>query len=212
MDCARPRRDVVTVLLLTTFAATAAGGPPPPRTGWAELSGVAPGTAVVVSLKDGRRLERHMVGTTSDSLITIDLSAITSRGRREEVLSLVRASPQRYLSAAYAEEDGRRVPVVQRFDRAAIVMVAKPRPLVFTLSIPIRWMLAYSGPCPNCDTAQTALDGTTPLPSPFPRREATDPLLGKVLYRSPTALAPNPLDDVPWSQMRQLLPASLRGK
>jgi hypothetical protein len=103
--------------------------------------------------------------------------------------------------------------VVQRFDRSSIVTVAKPRPVVFTLSPPLRWLLAYSGPCANCDTAQTALaGGSTPLPSPLPRRPEPAPLWGEVLYQSPTALAPNPLDDTSWQQLKPLLPASLRGK
>jgi hypothetical protein len=129
MDWARSRCDVVTIFLLTTCAAaavTAAGGPPPPRTGWAELSSVAPGTAVVVLTNDGQRRERYIVGTTDDSLLTVDLSSIASRSRREEILALVRKSPPQYVSTTYVEADGRRVPVVQRFDRAAIVMVAKP--------------------------------------------------------------------------------------
>jgi hypothetical protein len=104
------------------------------------------------------------------------------------------------------------VPVVQRFDRASIVTVAKPRPLVFTLPPPLQWMLAHSGPCPNCDAAQTALDGETPIPSPLPRRAAADPLMGEALYRAPTALDLNPLDAVSWGQLKPLLPASLRGK
>lgn len=215
MDRACSRFGVGIVLLLTMVAATAAlaaGEQPPPRTGWAELSGVSPGTAVVVWLDDGRRLERHMVGTTGDSLITVDLSLIASRDRRDEILALVRESPRQFLSTTYVEAGGSRVSVVQRFDRDSIVIVAKPRPLIFTLSPPLRWMLAYSGPCPNCDTAQTVPNGTTPLPSPFPRREAADPLMGKVLYRTPAALGPNSLDDVPWSRLRPLLPASLRGK
>ncbi|HEX7486731.1 MAG TPA: hypothetical protein VF332_11295 [Vicinamibacterales bacterium] len=204
-----------TVLLVTTFAATAAmaaSESPPPRTGWAGLSGVAPGTAVIVLLNDGRRLERYVVGTTADSLVAVDLSLIASRDRREQVLSLVRESPQRFLSATDVEADGRRVPVVQRFDRASIVTVAKPRPLVFTVPPPLRWMLAYSGPCPNCDAAQTALNGETPLPSALPRRAAADPLMGEVLYRAPMALTPNPLDSQSWEQLKLLLPASLRGK
>jgi hypothetical protein len=215
MDCACSRRGVGTVLLLTTCLAVApafGSGPPVRRTGWAEFSGVPPGTSVVVLLNDGRRLERYMVGTTGDSLIAIDLSEVNSRDRRELVLSLVRESPQRYLSATYVEVDGNRVPVVQRFDRASIVTVARPRPVVFTLSAPLRCMLSYSGPCPNCDAAQTALNGETPIPSPLHGRTAADPLMGEVLYRAPTALAPNPLDTVPWGQLRPLLPASLRGK
>jgi hypothetical protein len=189
----------------------AAGEQPPLRAGWAELSGVAPGTAVIVLLDDGRRLERLIVGTTADTLITVDLSRIASRDRRGQVLALIHDRPQQYFTRAFVEGNGVLIPVVQRFDRNAIALVARPKPLVFTPPAPLAWMLSSSGPCPNCDAAQTAL-GPTPLPSPLPRRVAPGPLMGKILYAAPAATSLNPLDAVPWPQLQPLLPASLRGK
>jgi hypothetical protein len=176
------------------------------------LSRVAPGTAIVIQLADGRRLERYMVGTTADSLSTVNLSGIASRDRRAEILQLVCESPHRYMGAVSAEENGAQVPIAQRFDRATILMVSRPKSVVVRPPAPLSWMLHYAGPCPNCDSAQTAVTGETVLPSPLPRKAETDPLLGEVLYRAPAASVPQALDDLTWEQLRLVLPASLRGK
>jgi hypothetical protein len=208
------RRSVAAVLLAVPWLAAPASGAEPSgtRTGWAELSRVKPGTVIVVQLNDGRRLERCMVGTTDDALDTVDLSLVSSRERREQVLALIRQSPQRDVGSVAVETDGTRVPIAQRFDRTTIVMVSRPKSVVFNPPAPLSWMLHYAGPCPNCDTAQTALAGETPLPSPLPRKAETDPLGGEVLYRAPASVATKPLDDVTWEQLRLILPASLRGK
>jgi hypothetical protein len=206
-------RNVLLLAALVASAPSAASEQPVRRTGWAELGAVAPGAAVVVLLDDGRRLERHIVGTTADTLITVDLSRIALRDRREQVLALIHDRPQQYFTRAFVEANGVLIPIVQRFDRTSIVAVARPRPLVFSPPAPLAWMLSnsvYSGPCPNCDAAQTAL-GPTPLPSPLPRRAASDSLVGEMLYAAPAATAINPLDAVSWQQLKPLLPASLRG-
>lgn len=215
MDGVRTRHSVGVGLLATAIAAGAlvSGAEPPERqAGWAELSRVGPGTAIVVSLTDGRHLERHMVATTGETLITLDLSSIASRDGRNQVLSLLRQTPQRYLADGYVEDGGKRFLVVQRFDRASILAVARPRPLVLTMPAPLRWMLSYAGPCPNCDPAQTAFGGRTPLPSPLPRRMRAGPLMGEAIYLAPTSTTPNPLDLLSWERTRLLLPASLQGK
>jgi hypothetical protein len=218
MVSARDRRGIVARLLLcagclVVASAQAAAAPPHPHT-WSGLSGVAPGTPIVVVLNDGRRLDRHVVGTTADALVTLDLTLIASRDRCEQILALARQAPQRYFAAAFVDVDGTRVPIVQRFARAAIASVARPRPPAFALPAPLGWMLSsHAGPCPNCDTAQTALNGgTTPLPSPLPRRPEGDPTLGEILYTAPDVGTPNPVDELGWRQVRSMLPASLQGR
>ena len=208
------RRGVVAVLLALPCLALPASGAEPAekRTGWAELSGVKPGTAIVVLLSDGRRLNRYMVGTTAVALNTVDLSLVSSRDRRGQILDLVRGYPERYAKPVFVEQDGTRLQVTQRIDRTVIVLVSRPKSVVFALPTPIDWLLHYAGPCPNCDTAQTALTGSTPLPSPLPRRAETDPLMGEVLYRAQASVASNPLDSAQWEQLRLMLPASFRGK
>ena len=209
--CRRGMSGVVLASLWLAFPAF--GAEPNVRgTGWAELSRIEPGTAIVVQLTDGRRLERYLVGTTADALDTVDLSSVASRDRRAQILDLVRESPERYAGPVFVEQDGTRLQVTQRIDRTVIVLVSRPKSVVFALPTPIDWLLHYAGPCPNCDTAQTALTGSTPLPSPLPRRAETDPLMGEVLYRAQASVASNPLDSAQWEQMRLMLPASFRGK
>jgi hypothetical protein len=208
------RRGMSGVFLASLWLAFPAFGAEPNvrGTGWAELSRIEPGTAIVVQLTDGRRLERYLVGTTADALDTVDLSSVASRDRRAQILDLVRESPERYAGPVFVEQDGTRIPITQRIDRTMIVMVSRPKPMVFALRTPVDWLLHYAGPCPNCDTAQTALTGSTPLPSPLPRKAEIDPLLGEVLYRAPAASAAKALDDLTWEQLRLILPASLRGR
>jgi hypothetical protein len=214
MNRACVRRGVFGILLafLCLGARTSGAQPDVRRTGWAELSRVEPGTTIVVQLTDGRRLERHMVGATADALDTVDVSSVASRDRRAQILDLVRKSPERYTGPVFVDQNGTRIPITQRIDRAMIVTVSRPKSVVFVLPTPVDWLLHYAGPCPNCDTAQTALTGQTPLPSPLPRKADVDPLVGKVIYRAPAAAFPNPLDSLTWTQLQPLLPVSLRGK
>jgi hypothetical protein len=208
------RRGVVVLLLALVWLASPASGAEPTekRTGWAELSRVEPGTAIVLILTDGRRLEHFMVGTTADALNTVDLTLVAPRDRRKQILDLVRKFPQRYATPVLVEQDGGRILITQSFDRATIATVSKPKSFAFKLPTPVDWLLHYAGPCPNCDTTQTAFSGQTPLPSPLPGKADTDPYLGEVLYRAPAPVAANPLDDLTWEQLRLVLPASLRGK
>ena len=138
-----------------------------------------PGTAIVVLLTDGQRLERFMVGTTADALDTVDLSLVSSRDRREQILDLVREFPRRYAGPVFVDQNGTRIQITQRVDRAVIVMVSRPKSVVFELRTPVDWLLHYAGPCPNCDTAQTAFTGQTPLPSPLPRQGRHRPATGR---------------------------------
>jgi hypothetical protein len=204
--------EVALVLLWSLAAVPLHAGVQPARTGWAELSHVEPGTAVVVLLDDGRRLDRYLVGTTANGLDVLDLSLVASNDRRGEILALVRSSPGRCVGTVEVASGGALVQIAQRLDRAAILTVARPKPVVFRLPAPLDWMLHYAGPCPNCDTAQTALGGSTPLPSPLPGKAGADPLTGEVLYRAPSQVTPNPLDTVSWSRLKPLLPASLQGR
>ena len=208
------RRGVVPALLALPWLAVAVWGSPPAETGtgWPKLSRVEPGTAIVVILTDGRRLERFMVGTTADALNTVDLTLISPGDRRSQILDLVRKSPQRYATPVLVEQDGARILITQGLDRATIATVSKPKSVVFKLRTPVEWLLHYAGPCPNCDTTQTALTGQTPLPSPLPGKADTDPYLGEVLYRAPVPAAANALDNVTWEQLRLFLPTSFRGK
>jgi hypothetical protein len=208
-----PRGVVAALLALPWLAAPASGAAPADkRAGWAELSRVEPGTAIVLILTDGRRLERLMVGTTADALNTVDLTLVAPGDRRKQILDLVRKFPQRYATPVLVEQDGGRILITQSFDRATIATVSKPKSFAFKLPTPVDWLLHYAGPCPNCDTTQTALSGQTPLPSPLPGKADTDPYLGEVLYRAPALAATNALDNVTWEQFRLFLPLSLRGK
>lgn len=213
MSTVSARLGIVAALLFLWLAAPASGAEPTEkRTGWAELSRVEPGTAIVLILTDGRRLERFMVGTTADALNTVDLTLVAPGDRRKQILDLVRKFPQRYATPMLVEQDGGRILITQSFDRATIATVSKPKSFVFKLPTPVDWLLHYAGPCPNCDTTQTAFSGQTPLPSPLPGKADTDPYLGEVLYRAPGLAATNALDNVTWEQFRLFLPLSLRGK
>jgi len=207
-------RGVVAALLALVWLADAAAGSPPAEmsTGWAKLARVEPGTAIVLILTDGRRLERFMVGTTADALNTVDLTLVAPGDRRKQILDLVRKFPQRYATPVLVEQDGGRILITQSFDRATIATVSKPKSFMFKLPTPVEWLLHYAGPCPNCDTTQTAFNGQTPLPSPLPGKADTDPYLGEVLYRAPVLAATNALDNMTWEQLQLFLPASFRGK
>jgi hypothetical protein len=183
---------------------------PAPRTGWAELSALAPATPIVVVLNDGRRLERYHGGTTADELIVIDLSDVSSE-RREEVLARLRKSPQTTVASLDAEQSGQGAPVAQRFDRSAVHLVALPKPLAFRkMNRTLGALLTRSLPCPNCDAVQTWVGRKdTVLPSPLPARQSDDSPTGDVIYLAPAA-AENPLDEVAWGQLRLLLPAGFR--
>jgi len=208
-----PRGVVAALLALGWLAAPASGAEPADKgAGWAGLSDVKPGTAIVVLLTDGQRLERFMVGATDDALDTVDLSQVSSRERRTQILGLVREFPGRYAGPVLVDQNGTRILITQRIDRTMIAMVSKPKSVVFALRTPVDWLLHYAGPCPNCDTTQTAFTGQTPLPSPLLRKADTDPLMGEVLYRAPALAVTNALDDVTWEQLRLFLPLSLRGK
>ncbi len=214
MTSIQNRRGVVALLLALSWLVVAASGSPPAEmsTGWARLARVEPGTAIVVILTEGQRLERFMVGTTADALNTVDLTLVAPGDRRKQILDLVRKFPQRYATPVLVEQDGARMLITQSFDRATIATVSKPKSIVFKLPTPVEWLLHYSGPCPHCATAQTAFSRQTPLPSPLPGKADTDPYLGDVLYRAPVLAAANALDDLTWEQLRLFLPASFRGK
>ena len=207
------RGGAAALLAFQWLAAQASGSPPAEMsTGWAKLARVEPGTAIVLILTDGRRLERFMVGTTADALNTVDLTLVAPGDRRKQILDLVRKFPQRYATPVLVEQDGGRILITQSFDRATIATVSKPKSFVFKLRTPVDWLLHSSGPCPNCDTTQAAFNGQTPLPSPLPGKADTDPYLGEVLYRAPVLAATNALDNMTWEQFRLFLPASFRGK
>ncbi len=210
----RVRRRVVALLLALSWLAAPASEAEPAEmsTGWARLARVEPGTAIVVILTDGRRLDRFMVGTTADALNTVDLTLVAPGDRRKQILGLVREFPGRYMGPVLVDQNGTRIQITQRVDRATIATVSKPTSVVFKLRTPVDWLLHYAGPCPNCDTTQTAFSGQTPLPSPLPGKADTDPYLGEVLYRAPLLAATNALDNVTWDQLRLFLPASFRGK
>jgi hypothetical protein len=195
------------LLFSAAFSSALASDQPARRSGWEELSALSPGTAILVTLDDGRRLERYFALATADQLVTLNLSDVSSRARRDEVLKLLRAAPQRTAGAMiYAEDRGRDIPIVQRFQRTAVVSVELPRPFAFEVPGPLGWLLNVGGPCPDCDAAQTWVGRKpTPLPSPATAGRSA------VVYLAPSA-APNPLDAVAWDQLRMLLPAGLRTK
>ncbi len=84
---------------------------------------------------------------------------------------------------------------------------AGPKPTV-KIPSPVRWLFAYADRCPNCDATQTIATGKTPLPSPLPLADSR----ARKGEARPAPPAANPLDDVAWTRLRPLLPASLRGK
>jgi hypothetical protein len=201
-------------LFLTSLAPVlATAGQPAPKRDWVELSALAPATPIVVVLNDGRQLERYFAATTADELVTIDLSAITSSDRREEVLAMLRQSPQPLMASPFVEQSGRRIPVAQRIDRGAIRLVAMPKPLAFRkMNRTLGALLTRSLPCPNCDAAQTWVGRKdTVLPSPLPARPTDDSATGDVIYLAPAA-AVNPLDELAWERVRVLLPAGLKAR
>lgn len=103
----------------------------------------------------------------------------------------------------------------------AVLLVASaasagPAPGTFKLPKVVGWMLNAGGPCPDCDAAQTWVGRKeTPLPSPLPPRRRLDPAAGAPRIPGPgaqpePAARPNPLDEMDWSKVRQLLPAGLK--
>jgi hypothetical protein len=211
---ARDSRRVVGVLALFVVSLVAfptAAGQAPSGTGWAELSAVAPGTAVVIELNDGRRLERYVVGTAAGDLVVLDLSTVSSDAR-QGMLRVLRESPQEYFKPVYVSDgESGRAPVGQRFDRETILSVRRPRPLAFEPPKALGWLLNVGGPCPNCDATQTWVGHKpTSLPSPLPAGRS-DRQGGDLIYLAPVA-GRNALDDVTWVQVKWLLPAGLRAR
>jgi hypothetical protein len=190
------------ILLGFAFAPLSASATPPgPQASWSRLATVCPGTTIVVTLADGRRLQRLMVEPQSDTLVVADLTRIRSRATRDALFNLLRQDPAKFTVSARVEEDGRSMEVVERLDRQSILVVARPTPHRFDPGA-VGWLLNTSGPCPNCDAAQT-LFGSTVLPSPMPAAER--PTTGEVLYVSPTAESPALPDVLTWSQLREWL-------
>ncbi len=180
-----------------TVAAASPAAPQAP--GWSRLMAVSPGDPVVVTLADGRRMERRLVGADWDALVVADLNRVAAGNRRRKMLELLRTDPATFAASANIDQDGRRIGVVQRLDRASIATVTRPRPYRFQPGV-LGWFLAFSGPCPNCDAAQT-LSGETVFPSPLAAR----PDAGELLYAAtnlPDVGAPS---DLTWAGLREWL-------
>lgn len=72
------------LLLGCMFVPTAASAPPrAANAGWSGLATISPGTPIVVTLSDGRRLQRLMVNAGSDVLVVADLGRIRARADRD---------------------------------------------------------------------------------------------------------------------------------
>jgi hypothetical protein len=209
---ARRSRVVAMLLAVGLAAAGAAGAAPPDRApGWTSLASVPPGVKIVVATSDGRQFTRTMVRTEADALIVADLDRLTSKSRRHEIQRSIAANPTAFSPAAVVEQDGTRVAVIERLDRLAIVLVARPKPWTLEPG-PLAWLLAYAGACPNCDVAQTWPAGVTVLPSPLKASAPGGQAFGDILYAAPHAAAVNALDAPTWQQLREWLPSSLKGK
>ena len=170
------------------------------NTGWSRLATVPAGTPVIVTLADGRRLQRLMVNAGSDGLVVADPGRIQSRADRNALLSLLRNHPARFMVAATTQEAGRPIQVVERFDRRSIVMVARPPSHRLDSGVP-GWFFGHSGPCPNCDARQT-LFGSTVLPSPLPAAPATT---GQVLYAAQALQTSALPQTLTWPRLHQWL-------
>jgi hypothetical protein len=186
--------------LAVPLAASAA--PTSANTGWSRLATVSPGTAIVVTLSDGRRLQRYIVSADSNALVVADLSRLRSNDRRNALVELLRNEPTKFVASTSVEEGERRLEIVERFERQSILMVARPRPYRFEPGV-LGWFLARSGPCPNCDAAQTMF-GSTVLPSPL-KRTAAPGTTGEVLYAALMLPASDLPDVLTWPRLHEWL-------
>jgi len=183
------------------FVPTVASAQPPgANIGWSRLATVPAGTPVIVTLADGRRLQRLMVNAGSDVLVVADLTGIRSRADRDALLNLLRNHPAKFMVAATTQEAGRPIQVVERFDRRSILMVARP-PSHRLDPGGLGWFLGRSGPCPNCDARQT-LFGSTVLPSPLPAAPAAT---SEVLYAAQALQASALPQTLTWPRLHQWL-------
>jgi hypothetical protein len=186
------------LMVAVASAVTTAAGPSQ-APGWSRLMTVSPGDPVVVTLADGRRVERRVVGADWSELVVADLNRVAAGDRRRKMLDLLRTDPVRFAASANIDQEGRRVGVVERLDRASIITVTRPRPCRFQPGV-LGWLLAFSGPCPNCDASQT-LFGDTVFPSPLGAR----PDAGELLYAA-TPLSDGAVPtDLTWAALREWL-------
>lgn len=89
--------------------------------------------------------------------------------------------------------------VVERFDRSSILTIERSMSHRWNPGV-LGWFLASSGPCPNCDAAQT-LFGSTVLPSPLPAAATT----GEVLYAAQALQAAALPHTLTWPRLHQWL-------
>jgi hypothetical protein len=202
VTCRSALTGAALLLFACLFGSLAASAAPLPQaTSWSRLATVSPGTAVVVSLSDGRHLQRYIVSVDSDALVVADLNRISSSDRRSAALDLLRNQPARFMASATIEDAGQRVEIVERFDRQSILTVARPDPYRFKPGI-LGWFLASSGPCPNCDARQTIPLGRTVLPSPLSASAASR---GDVLYEARPLRADALPHDLTWPRLQEWL-------
>ena len=194
------------VLGAATPARDALAASEPSSFTWSNLYSLPAGTAVVVTLCDGRRLTRQLVSTDEAGIRVLDPTRVTSPTLRDKVRVLLAATPDALATLSITTEDDVRIPLTERIERADIVLVTQDR-LAWVRRIetsPWIWLFgggAYVGACPGCDKSQTAL-GTTVLPGSI----KTGP---EIVYAAPTDSALSP---VAWSELRTWLPPSLQGQ
>jgi hypothetical protein len=177
----------------------ASAAPIQPTPGWSRLATVPPGTAIVVSLDDGRHLQRAFVTVDADRLTVADISRLRSSELRRTALQMIRDNPAGFRLSATFEEEGQRVQIVERFDRQSILAVERPGSNRRDPGI-LAWFFTGAGPCPNCDARQTILLGRTVLPSPLGASAATR---RDVLYEvQPLRSGPLP-HDLTWPRLRE---------
>jgi hypothetical protein len=181
------------------LAASEPSSPP-----WSTLHSLRAGTTVVVTLHDGRRLARQLISIDESGIRVLDPTRVTSPALRDKVKDLLATTPDTLATLYTTTEDGVRIPLTERINRADIVLVTRDR-LAWARRIetsPWAWLLAKATGCPGCDSSQT-LFGPTVLPGSGAK---TGP---EIVYAAPTDSALWPM---PWSELRTWLPSSLQGQ
>jgi hypothetical protein len=235
-----PPRIAVLVILACGFAGTVVAAAAGPTAEWSRLSHIAPGTEIVVGLRDGRTLTRRMVRAEEEALVVVNVGFATSKELGRQVLDLLSTHPDVFTGPPHQTLGDVRVDngmvsqpgrpavslalVVQRLERGNIRLVAHHRRRgsllgdVLVFSAALAGIAMGHGPvdqpdftCPGDCLGRTAPRFSVGIPSSADVLAAFGVTGMEVLYVAPATVF-DPGDAVDWHTIRLALPPSLRGK
>lgn len=235
-----PTRIAVLAILVCGFAGAVVAAETGPTAEWSRLSRIAPGTEIVVGLRDGRTLTRRIVRAEADALVVVNVGFTASKELRRQVLDLLSTHPDVFTGPPHQRLDDVRVEngvvsqpgrpavrlalFVQRVERGHIRLVAHHRRrgsllgdvLVFSAALAGIGMGPGSAEQPDFTCPGDCIGRPTPrysgaIPSSADVMAAFGVSGMEVLYVAPATVF-DPADDVDWQAIRLALPASLRGK